>query len=171
MPMEVVWFPHSQIKCLELPCKLLVGGRGTCVRECSAAGKWEKWYQNEPFQSKSGQHTIWHKKRVMETVFRKMFSSQGTWELTFPGCSYQLNLCSFPHLFAMFSSHTVLFTQGAFWRSSKGQVINLPLSFSCRSLHVCRHFLYYKLLQKEMLGEKSMYLKPSLLFVLSPKSF
>lgn len=94
-------------------------------------------------------------KRTMETVFNKMFSSQGTWELAGPGCSHQLNLCSFPHLFAMFSSHTVLFTQGVFWRSSKGQVINLPLfiSFSCRSLQVCRHFLYYKLLQKEMLGE------------------
>lgn len=94
------------------------------------------------------------KKRTVKTVFNKTFPSQGTWELACPGCTHQLNLCSFPHLFAMFSSHTVLFTQGAFWRSSKGQVINLPLSlsFSCRSLHVCRHFLYYKLLQKEMLG-------------------
>jgi len=80
----------------------------------------------------------------METVFNKMFPAWKTRELAGPGHSHQLSLlCSSPHLFAIFSSCTDVFTQGMFWRSSKGQVINLllSLSFSCRCLHFCRHLL------------------------------
>lgn len=125
--------------------------------KCSAAKRWGKRHQSEPFWYQS-----WHrlkfdaKKGPWRQFSTKCYQlrKHGSWlvrdAVTSWVCCVPLPIC-----LPFFLSCTDLFTQGMFWRSSKGQVINLALSlsFSCRCLHVCRHFLYYSLLQKEVLWE------------------